>query len=158
MPQVSGVVQALSTKDVNTKYGIKPTFSVNVDGVWYSNGFKKPVEIEKGDTVNIEHDGGKYKNIVSMSKTAAGAGGASASPASSGGGRSGGGTDVQRAIIRQNALAHATAVVMGTLSAKPKRADVIKDVITTARCFESYSNGSIDAVEEAAAADSILDA
>jgi hypothetical protein len=150
MPQVNGTVTATSTKKVNTKYGEKDTFSICVDGVWYSNGFTQPT-VDKGDTVTLEHDGGKYKNIISVSKTA---GGGAAAP--SGGGTSRGGTDVQRAIIRQNALAHATSVVLATKPAKQDRADVIKDVITAARCFEAYSNGSIDQMEESAAADAIM--
>ena len=40
MTTMSGIVEAISTKDVSTKFGVKPTFSFKVGGNWIKSGFK----------------------------------------------------------------------------------------------------------------------
>ena len=42
MSSMTGVVEAESTKDVTTKWGVKPTYSIKVNGTWVKCGFKKP--------------------------------------------------------------------------------------------------------------------
>ena len=39
---MTGVVEATSTKEVNTKFGPKPTYSMKVNGNWVKCGFKDP--------------------------------------------------------------------------------------------------------------------
>jgi len=153
MPEVNGRVKAISIKDRNTRNGVAKVYSLCVDDVWYNNGFTALNEIEKGSEVRIEFHADSYGNkIDSIVRT----GGATSAPGTAAPAKGGRGTDVQQAIIRQNALAHATQVVLATLPVKPKREDVIKDVIKTARCFEQFSDGTIDAIEDKETADSIL--
>ena len=40
MTMMTGIVEQVSTKDVNTKFGLKPTFSMKVNGTWIKCGFK----------------------------------------------------------------------------------------------------------------------
>lgn len=154
MPQVTGTVQKISSIERQTKYGPKLAWSLQVDGEWFGNGFNKPQEINEGDQVNLEYVmNGVYKNVSHITKVAGGSG----APAPSGGTSAPNkGSDVQQAIIRQNSLAHATAVVLHGAKATAKHGEMITDIIVAARCFEQYSNGTLDAMEEQETADAIL--
>ncbi len=60
--------------------------------------------------------------------------------------------DRSRPIIRQNALSHATNVVMHCTAPGPLPLEMAKEIVEVARYFESYSDGSMDVegVEEEA--------
>lgn len=155
---MQGTVTSKSSRKVNTKFGEKDTYSVQIDGQWYGNGFKPLPEINDGDTVEFEFSmNGAYKNISHITKVAGGA----STPAS--GGRSSGGAvgkpnDVQQAIMRQNALAHATSVVVATKAAKETDDAMAKRILKLAPVFVAYADGSVDTALEAEATDAILQA
>lgn len=105
-----------------------------VGGQWYGS-FNPIGGIVVGDYVSLNwvpDKTGQYKNIKGMYKTDAPAG--SSAPAPSGGGTTG---DVGLAIIRQNALAHATALVVATGVADVWKAQSL--VLKLAEGFAKYS-------------------
>ena len=120
MSMMTGTVESVSTKDVNTKFGTKPTFSMKVNGTWIKCGFKDP-KVEVGYEVEFDGISGTYgvetKSVNILSK-----GSGTPTPPSTGGASVGapkavyGGSKVfpipalhgDRAIVRQNALARAT--------------------------------------------------
>src|SRR3990167_9093199 len=108
-------VDAVGTKEVSTKYGMKPTYSIKDSaGVWYAAGFKNP-GVKKGDELELEFESTKWGNkITSFS------GGSGEAPSEAPAPKPVYGyrgkfpieaTDGQRSIIRQNSLLHATALV-----------------------------------------------
>lgn len=150
----SGVVKAMHSKQVKTRFGMKDTFSFNIDDQWYSLGFKKP-KFVKGDTIEFEYTESTYGMQVDDKTVVVKGGGVSVptsvgKPVSFGGGGKGvfpiPALDGQRAIVRQNALTNARElycaggkVVFGK--------DAAADIIAVARIFESYACGDLDAAE-----------
>lgn len=64
MALVRGIIVAMSKKDVNTKYGNKPVFSVKMDDdVWYGGIWKRP-NFDKGDEVEFKTKSGQYGENV----------------------------------------------------------------------------------------------
>ena len=61
MTMTVGVVEQVATKDVSTKFGVKPTFSLKVNGSWVKCGFKNP-NASVGD--EIEFDGNKFHVVT----------------------------------------------------------------------------------------------
>ena len=54
MTMMTGIVEQISTKDVNTKFGLKPTYSFKVNNTWVKCGFKNPgVQVD----YEVEFDG-----------------------------------------------------------------------------------------------------
>ena len=159
MSSMTGVVEAESTKDVTTKWGVKPTYSIKVNGTWVKCGFKKP-PCNTGDEISFDGETGTYglegKNIIVTAK------GSGAPPASS--------TAVSvvpsskgastfnarvfpipplhgdRSIVRQNALARSTELFIGCRGGKPfdLNEDATKIIISIARQFEAYTAGDLD--------------
>ena len=82
MSNVTGNVDAITSKPVNTKFGPKPTFTILVDGEWYKCGFTKP-KCNKGDTVSFTFTEGTYGKEVDA-KAIVIAGAATPPPASAG--------------------------------------------------------------------------
>ena len=141
----TGVVEAVSTKQVNTRFGEKTAYSVKIEGQWYGNGFKSP-GVDKGQTVQFDYKmQGNYKNITSIVPT----GGA---PAPSGGTTSSSSWPIpkdsarDRSIIRQNCVGNAIKLL--ELS-KAKDVDSAT-VISTARDLEAYCTGDLDGAESSA--------
>jgi hypothetical protein len=167
MTMMSGVVEAVSTKEVNTKFGSKPTYSMKVNNTWIKCGFKDP-GVQVGYTVDFDGVAGSYGvetkavNVISrMTTTAAptapaGGGTAAAAPAPKAGGYSykekvfpipplhG-----DRSIVRQNALARATDLYIAARGGKPfeLEASTLDLVISFARKFEAYTAGDLDLAE-----------
>jgi hypothetical protein len=153
---VSGVVEFFGTSKFN-----KDDYSMRVAG--YDDWFSQPKEWldeqlttdgqpkpRQGDTVSFyrgkKKDGtaGKYiRALVVNSSTAASA----AAPTV------GGEMNVakDRMIVRQNALSHATALVTGMGKVVDLDESAGK-VIETAKVFEAYAMGDLDALEAAEAA------
>ena len=163
MSAMNGVVEQLATKDVTTKFGVKPTYSLKVDGNWVKHGFKKP-PCNVGDTIEFDGEEGKYgveaKNIVVTAKGAPGAvpvaSVTSIKPSSTGGGGSYSARVFpipalhgDRSIIRQNALARATDLYIGARGGKPFDLDLVTSelIIKMARQFEAYTAGDLDMAE-----------
>lgn len=159
MSLMTGVVEQLGTKDVTTKYGVKPTYSFKADGNWVKCGFKNP-KVNVGDEVQFEGTSGTYglegKEVVIIKK---GAGGGTVPPVAvtkaPGGGRSDKVFPIpplhgDRSIVRQNALARATEIVIAAYGGKSFGVDDVMCgmIITFARKFEAYTAGDID-LEEA---------
>lgn len=140
MAKVSGVVEAISTK-----FG---KFGVLIDGKWYNT---KPewldVQPNKGDSVEFDDGGKNYLKGLRI----VGGGSGSAPAASSAPARSSGGRTFpiapdapERTINRQNALTNAVNYYNHT----GRVGDVSpEDVVETARIFEAYTTGDLDAEE-----------
>lgn len=138
--------------------------SIQVNGDWY--GCFDPVDlnhVNRGDTVTLNWKPskcGRFKNIVGKPKVGGGAA-APAAPASGGQANNGGGYRPQgrtfpvaplapeRTINRQNALTNAVAYFTGVYEGDGKIS--AEDVVRTARIFEAYTCGDVDAEEAEAA-------
>lgn len=71
---MEGTVQKISSRQVNTQRGPATSYSLNVDGEWYSAGFQKPQCIE-GDIVQFDVSvNGNYKNVTKNSLRVTGKG------------------------------------------------------------------------------------
>jgi len=168
MTMMSGVVEAVSTKDVTTKFGTKPTYSFKVNGTWVKCGFKNP-NVDVGYTVDFDGVTGTYgletKAVNITSRAAAPAAPAVTSTAAPKAAYSSYKEKVfpipalhgDRAIIRQNALARATDLYIAARGAKPFDLDKsnLGLIIDFARTFEAYTAGDLDmaeAMSESAAA------
>lgn len=156
MTMMQGMVEQVSQKDVSTKFGVKPTYSLKVDGSWVKCGFKNP-KANVGDEVQFDGESGAYgmeaKNVVVTAK------GAGVPPVVAGSvpvKASGGGYKDKvfpvpplhgdRSIIRQNALARAVELLIATAGGKAfdlteEKCDL---AIRFARRFEAYSAGDLD--------------
>ena len=169
MAEMTGVVQAVSTKDVTTKFGVKPTFSFKIDSGWVKCGFKNPM-VNSGDTVTFDGEHGTYglegKNIRITEKGAPGATVTVNAPSIKGSTYSGGSSSRvfpipalhgDRSIVRQNALARATELLIASKGGKAFEIDDTNAAVAIhlARKFEAYTAGDLDmaeAMEENAAA------
>jgi len=163
MAKITGVVEQVSTKEVTTKFGVKPTFSFKVNGMWVKTGFKNH-NAAPGDTVECEGEAGTYgmetKAVAIVSKGTGVASSAGASvtriPTSSGGGSYAGGRVFpipalhgDRSIIRQNALARSVELFVGAHGGKNFTVEegTINYLIKAARQFEAYTAGDLDLAE-----------
>lgn len=158
MSAMTGVVEAITTKDVTTRFGVKPTYSLKVDGYWLKHGFKKPA-CNVGDTISFDGETGTYGlETKSVTVTAKGEPGAapvasvtSTKPASSGSTYSARVFPIpalhgDRSIVRQNALARSTELYVGARGGKPFDLDLVTSdlIIRMARQFEAYTAGDLD--------------
>jgi hypothetical protein len=163
MTMTTGIVEAVSTKDVNTKFGLKPTFSMKVNGNWVKCGFKNP-NASVGDEVEFDANTGTYgmetKAVNVLRKGAAvPPTGVTSSTAPTAPAKSFGGFKEKvfpipalhgdRAIVRQNALARATDIFIAARGGKPFELDetTFTLVIGFARKFEAYTAGDLDMAE-----------
>ena len=158
MSAMNGTVEELGQKDVTTKFGVKPTYSMKVNGTWIKCAFKKP-PCNVGDEVSFDGESGTYgiegKNILVTKRGTGGPAPSTSTPVPS---NKGGYTPANsrvfpipplhgdRSIVRQNALARATELYIAARGGKAF--DVDKDatavVIGLARQFESYTAGDLD--------------
>ena len=163
MTMMTGIVEAVSTKDVNTKFGLKPTFSMKVNGNWVKCGFKTH-GASVGDEVEFDGNTGTYGmetkavNVIRRGVGAAPSAGVTSSTATAAPAKSYGGGGFKekvfpipalhgdRAIVRQNALARATDIFIAARGGKPFELDesTFTLVIGFARKFEAYTAGDLD--------------
>lgn len=142
---IQGTITAVSKKEVNTKRGPAMTYSFCLDGdTWCSNGFTA-LKVGKGDEVKVTLKGDRYNTVVSIDPVSVGS--------STGGNTVRKPDNVQQAIIRQNALSHATAIVLASKEAKETRNDLVKEVIRLAKAFEAYADGRLAQVEDQVVSD-----
>ena len=76
MTMMTGIVEAVSTKDVTTKFGTKPTYSIKINGGWVKCGFKNH-NANVGDEVEFDGNTGTYgleTKAVAVLRRGAGAG------------------------------------------------------------------------------------
>lgn len=160
---MSYIIENITTKEVTTKFGPKPAYTIVAGGERYSYGFKKP-PFGIGDEVDFQYTEGStgYKNIdlasVRLIKKATGSPTAAPTAAASGGAK-GSYTPAakvfpipplhgDRAIVRQNSITNATKAVsdfLGSADGMPDTLDEYTDaIILVARRFEAYSCGDID--------------
>lgn len=155
---ITGTVESQSKKEVKTKFGMKPTWSLKIDGEWYACGFTDP-RVTAGDVIAFSFTEGKYGKEIdkgSIMKTGAAPATPTYTPVAAApksaapvGNRPFPIPPLHgdRAIIRQNALAHAARLVASGLASGE---DTITDdtlaerVIHLARRFEAYSCGDLD--------------
>lgn len=160
MPNITGVVQKINSRAVTTAYGNKTAYSVQVDGEWYSAGFKRPT-VNDGDTVEVSYKmNGSYRNADSIVKVeTTGAPAPVGVPSKSPGGYSPRIDKVfpipplhpDRSIVRQSALKAAVEVLGEYVGDDPEDLDeVCSEYIKLARRFEAYSCGDLDAAAAAA--------
>ena len=156
----TGTVEGVYKKDVKTKFGNKQTHSFKLDGEFYSCGFTDP-RLSVGDEISFEYTEGTYGKEVSKGTIMRGSSGptpasAPATPASAPKSTAPVGNRPfpipplhgDRAIIRQNALAHATRLVSQHTAPEnmdPKLDDQMSErIIHLARKFEAYACGDLD--------------
>ena len=153
MSQVTGIIEQKSQREVNTKFGPKQSYSIKVNGEWYSAGFK-PCPYEEGQTICADYTtNGAYKNISGYGAAPAGAAPtpSGAAPAAAGGyGRAPAkefplqADHPDRVIVRQNSLAHATALYTSQPLAEGETLVLVnaaEEIIQLAYMFEAYSTG-----------------
>jgi hypothetical protein len=155
---MSYIIENITNKEVNTKFGPKPAYTIVCGGERYSYGFKKPT-FNIGDEVDFQFTENTYgKNVdltsVQMLKKGVGATtvGSTATapskpsysppskvfpiPALHG----------DRAIVRQNSITNATKAVCDFMEGNPESlTEYAQMIIETARMFEAYSCGDLDA-------------
>jgi hypothetical protein len=163
MAMMTGIVESVSTKDVTTKYGTKPTYSMKVNNTWIKCGFKDP-GVQAGYEVEFDGNTGTYgvetKVVTILKKSAAPVAPSSTAstavpvPKASYGGYKEKVFPIpalhgDRAIVRQNALARATDIYIAARGGKPFDLEVstLDLVIQFARKFEAYTAGDLDMVE-----------
>lgn len=158
------IIENITTKDVNTKFGPKPAYTIIANGEKFSYGFKKPT-FAVGDTVDFqftESTYGKQVDATSVRMITKGTGAPTTLTASSAPTKTYTPPSKvfpipllhgDRAIVRQNSITNATKLVT-ELCANSKAApdfDALAGLIVDlAKRFEEYSCGDLDA---AAAAD-----
>jgi len=157
---MSYIIENITTKEVTTKFGPKPAYTIVANGERFSYGFKKPV-FAIGDEVDFQYTENTYgKNVdmtsVQMIKKGTGAPAPSASsvpgkapysppskvfpiPLLHG----------DRAIVRQNSITNATKAYTEWMKLGDGHVFVLEEVadeiIEMARKFEAYSCGDLDA-------------
>ena len=158
---ITGTVESQSKKEVKTKFGMKPTWSLKIDGEWYACGFTDP-RVSAGDVIAFSFTEGKYGKEIdkgTIMKTGAAPAAptytATVTPAPKSAAPVGNRPfpipplHGDRAIIRQNALSHAARLMasFGIATDKEDLPDWDKTaelVIHVARKFEAYACGDLD--------------
>lgn len=157
---MSYIIERITSKEVNTKFGAKPAYSIKANGEWFQYGFKKPA-FNEGDEVDFQYTESSYGKQVdakSVRTLAKGTGSPTAAP-SGGGGKPTYSAKVfpipplhgDRAIVRQNSITNATKLVcdLSNYESWSDGKDAADEIIAIARMFEAYSCGDLEA--EAAA-------
>ena len=143
---LEGQVEAISSKDRNTRYGVKKAYSAKIGNEWINCGFKVP-PFEKGEyvTVDVEKnqyglqliEGSEKRGTTSAQHVATNVSHAPRVdfPVPD--------TDRGITIARQNALTAAVNFLSGTPSTK-------EDVISVANFFSRWTTGrtEMEAAEE----------
>jgi len=153
------IVENITQKEVNTKFGPKPAFSITANGERYSYGFKKPT-FKIGDTIDFqftENTYGKNVDLTSVRLLSKGEGTPAPSTPPVGASKPSYGASAKvfpipplhgdRAIVRQNSVTNATKAVadmLGKTEYSGTMEDYASEIIRLARMFEAYSCGDLD--------------
>ena len=155
---MSYTIENITTKEVTTKFGPKPAYTIIANGERFSYGFKKPT-FAIGDEIDFqftENTYGKNVDLTSVQMIKKGTGvpaTASVSPAKAPYSPPSKVFPIpllhgDRAIVRQNSITNATKAVCDYVGNKEDVAtvqDYAEIIIEIARKFEAYSCGDLDA-------------
>ena len=167
MAKATGVIEQISSKDVSTKFGVKQTWSMKIDGQWFQGGFvsTKNPKLNTGDEVEFDPENSAYgmeaksirvisRGVGTSTPPSAAPAALTAPPRAYGGGYKDRVFPVpplhgDRSIVRQNALARATELMIHATGGKPYEVNdkVIQYIIKVARNFEAYTAGDLDLAE-----------
>lgn len=156
------IIENITTKDVNTKFGPKPAYTIIANGEKFSYGFKKPT-FAVGDTVDFqftESTYGKQVDATSVRMISKGDGKAMVSAATVSSAPTKTYTPPSkvfpipplhgdRAIVRQNSITNATKLVSDVQAKSKSEIDVMvlaNTIVEVAKVFEAYSCGDNDAM------------
>jgi hypothetical protein len=154
------IIENITTKDVNTKFGPKPAYTIIANGEKFSYGFKKPT-FAVGDTVDFqftESTYGKQVDATSVRMITKGTGAPTTATVTSAPAKSyTPATKVfpipplhgDRAIVRQNSITNATKLVSDMQAKSKSEIDVMllaNTIVEVAKVFEAYSCGDNDAM------------
>lgn len=156
------IIENITTKDVNTKFGPKPAYTIIANGEKFSYGFKKPT-FAVGDTVDFqftESTYGKQVDATSVRMISKGDGKAMVSAATVSSAPTKTYTPPSkvfpipplhgdRAIVRQNSITNATKLVSDMQAKSKSEIDVMvlaNTIVEVAKVFEAYSCGDNDAM------------
>lgn len=157
---MSYIVENITSKEVTTKFGPKPAYSIVANGERFSYGFKKPA-FKIGDEIDFqfsENTYGKTVDMTSVQLISKGTGSPTPPPATATTAPAkayGAPAKVfpipplhgDRAIVRQNSITNATKAVCDYfkdnegINSVDEYAELI---IQVARKFEAYSCGDLD--------------
>jgi hypothetical protein len=157
---MSYIIENISEKEVNTKFGPKKAYSINANGERYSYGFKKPTFVI-GDEIDFqftENTYGKNVDLTSVRLLNKGTGTPPPSTAVTGATApskpSYGAPKVfpipalhgDRAIVRQNSITNAVKLITDSVHSTDEADwEQLADIaISIARKFEAYSCGDLD--------------
>ena len=159
---MSYIIENITTKEVTTKFGPKPAYTIVAGGERFSYGFKKPA-FAIGDEVDFQYTENTYgKNVdlasVQMIKKGTGAPTPSASTASPGKAPYSPPSKVfpipllhgDRAIVRQNSVTNATKAIGDFINMEDYTGtieDYASEILRVARMFEAYSCGDLDTAQ-----------
>ena len=155
---MSYTIENITTKEVTTKFGPKPAYTIIANGERFSYGFKKPT-FGIGDEIDFqftENTYGKNVDLTSVQMIKKGSGvataTASASPAKAPYSPPAKVFPIpllhgDRAIVRQNSITNATKAIGDYVSDIDGISieDYASEIIRVARMFEAYSCGDLDA-------------
>lgn len=157
---MSYIVENITSKEVTTKFGPKPAYSIVANGERFSYGFKKPA-FKIGDEIDFqfsENTYGKTVDMTSVQLISKGTGSPTPPPATATTAPAkayGAPAKVfpipplhgDRAIVRQNSITNATKAVCDYFNSNHgiNTSDEYADlIIQVARKFEAYSCGDLD--------------
>lgn len=155
------IIENITSKEVTTKFGPKPAYTIVADGQRYQYGFKKPT-FAIGDEVDFqftENTYGKTVDLTSVRLLKKGSGSPSTAPtaASSGAGKGSYAPAAKvfpipplhgdRAIVRQNSITNATKAVADHGKGYATTDEYAQEIIRIARMFEAYSCGDIETAQ-----------
>jgi hypothetical protein len=154
---MSYTIENITTKEVTTKFGPKPAYTIIANGERFSYGFKKPT-FAIGDEIDFQFTVNTYGNnvdLTSVQMIKKGTGTpvtASASPAKAPYSPPSKVFPIpllhgDRAIVRQNSVTNATKAMGDFISDKDGISieDYASEILRVARMFEAYSCGDLDA-------------
>jgi hypothetical protein len=157
---MSYIIENITTKEVTTKFGPKPAYTIVANGERFSYGFKKPA-FAIGDEVDFqytENTYGKNVDLASVQMLKKGTGAAAPIASSTAPSKPSYSPPAKvfpipplhgdRAIVRQNSITNATKAVNDYLDDKDAVGDNVQQyadlIIEIARKFEAYSCGDLD--------------
>lgn len=156
---MSYTVENITNKEVNTKFGPKPAYTIVCSGERYSYGFKKPT-FNIGDEIDFqftENSYGKNVDLTSVQMLKKGTGAVLTTSASISVSKPSYSPPSKvfpipalhgdRAIVRQNSITNATKAVCdnGNNELELSNVEYAEKIIEVARMFEAYSCGDLDA-------------